>query len=176
MTRSYSTLLSWLSLTIVASLMLYHTSDRVNALDRQLRSLNQQIADEQKSLHILKAEWVYLANPRRVEDVAKRHLAVGPTTPARVVAMRNIDTLLPMRDEADTVMASNEVHKDNMIVAALDPDTVSDNHISIKAGHSVGIASATHINEHMMMPHTARVEAASTDRIGALIGSLGLNP
>jgi len=101
MIRSYSSLLFWLGMTIAASVMLYHTSDRVNALDQHLRKLNAQIEDEQKDLHVLKAEWVYLANPVRIEAEAKRHLSLQPTMPSRVASMKNMGDLLPPQNGND---------------------------------------------------------------------------
>ena len=167
MTRSYSSLLSWLGLTIAASLMLYHTSDRVNELDRQLKALNAQIEAEQQSLHVLKAEWVYLSNPARIEAAAQRHLALLPTAPARVVAMRDMGSLLPMHDGSQPVYAAAETEapvvaaKPEMRVASLRSD----------------IINAGHINDHMIMQHKIEASStvmASTDRIGALISSLGM--
>jgi len=175
MIRSYSSLLTWLGLTIAASLALYHTSDRVNALDQQLRSLNAQIESEQESMHVLKAEWVYLANPARVETEVKGHLNLQPTDTRRVAALQNIGDLLPLHDgvepapqiqTAQTAPAPRKIPAHPVVQAAI-PHTKYDRVIaSLNAGH---------INDHVMMQHSAPVEAAP-DKIGALIGTLGLHP
>ena len=73
MTRASMTLF-WFSLTIFVSLGLYHTSYRVEDLGRQLRSLNADIEAEQRNIHVLKAEWVFLSNPARIESAARKHL------------------------------------------------------------------------------------------------------
>lgn len=100
MTRA-STTLFWFSLTIFVSLGLYHTSYRVDELDRQLRGLNAQIETEQRNLHVLKAEWVYLATPARIEAAARKHLELQPTNPQQVASLDKIAELVPARSHAD---------------------------------------------------------------------------
>ncbi|MGE4352312.1 MAG: cell division protein FtsL [Bdellovibrionales bacterium] len=109
MTRS-STILIWFSLTLFVSLGLYHTSYRVEELDRQLRGLNTQIETEQKNIHVLKAEWVYLANPARIEEAARKHLELQPTSPTQVTRLSKISQLVPMRSASGTQTASANTH------------------------------------------------------------------
>jgi cell division protein FtsL len=169
MIRSYSSLLFWLGMTIAASLMLYHTSDRVNELDQQLHTLNAQIDSEQDSLHVLKAEWVYLANPARIEAEAQRHLDLHPTAPRRVAAMQNMGDLLPLqgRDALPTQVAQ--------VTPTQTPAPVAHTVARSKSDRIVAALNAGRINDHMVMQHTASIQA-STDSIGALIGSLGMHP
>lgn len=94
-----STILFWFSLTIFVSLGLYHTSYRVEELGRQLRALNAQIEAEQRNIHVLKAEWVYLANPARIETAARKHLALQPTAPQQVAKLTRLSSVLPTRTE-----------------------------------------------------------------------------
>lgn len=172
MIRSYSNLLFWLGMTIAASLMLYHTSDRVNALDQQLRKLDAQIDDEQKSLHVLKAEWVYLANPARIEAEAKRHLGMQPTSPKRIASLQNMNDLLPLKgsEAPGTILAKAEPQ------AVPAPVKMATSNRTERSKHDrvVAALNAGRINDHMVMQHSVTV--ASTDRIGALIGALGLHP
>ena len=92
-----SQILFWFGLSIAASLALYHTSDRVQELDRQLHDINVSIEAEQQSIHVLKAEWVYLANPARVEAETKKHLALRPTAPKQVIGSPISAMPLPTR-------------------------------------------------------------------------------
>jgi hypothetical protein len=174
MTRSYSSVLFWFGLTIAASLVLYHTSDRVNALDGKLSALNAQIETEQQSLHVLKAEWVYLANPARVDAAARRHLSLVPTEPRRVVAMKDIGSLLPLRDGVEPSPQIEQADGAPPASPAKYAEIAPIHVAPAKTGHVIAaLGSSNHINERMMMPHTAAVQA-STDSIGALIGSLSL--
>jgi hypothetical protein len=190
MIRSYSALLFWFGMAIAASLMLYHTSDRTNALDLQLRGLNHQIEAEQQSLHVLKAEWVYLANPARVEAATRRHLALQPTETRRVMAMNDIGKALPLRDGDEPVYAQTAPSKASQITdtASADPtspaDAVNLEPKAVKAvfaslhtvahnknDHIIAALNAGHVNDHMIIQHAS---VSSADSIGSLIGSLGL--
>jgi hypothetical protein len=176
MTRSYSSLLTWLGLTIAASVMLYHTSDRVNALDQQLRTLNTQIEAERESIHVLNAEWVYLANPARIEAEAQRHLNLQPTAPRHVAALHDIGDLLPLHNGIEpapqTQLADAAIPSP---VHAQAPAPMAAQVTHSKHDKIVAALNAGHINDHMIMQHSAVVEA-STDSIGSLIGKLGLRP
>jgi hypothetical protein len=176
MIRSYSSLLTWLGLTIAASLALYHTSDRVNALDQQLRTLNAQIESEQSSMHVLKAEWVYLANPARVEAETQRHLDLQPTAPRRVAALRDIGDLLPLRNGVEP---SPQIQTAEVVPVALKAPAARAV-AQIPAPHTkydrvIASINAGRINDHMIMQHTPSTDAP-TDKIGALIGTMGLHP
>jgi cell division protein FtsL len=161
MIRSYSTLLFWLGMMIVSSVALYHTSDRVNELDRQLRNINMQIDAEQANMHVLNAEWVYLANPARIEAATHRHLALQPTQPRHVAMMNDLGTLLPLRGGVELTPPVQ------MAQATVEQPTATHSHIvQVNAGR---------LNDHMIMQHATAVQS-STDQIGALIGTLGLRP
>ncbi len=179
MIRSYSTVLFWLGMTIASSLMLYQTSDKVHALDKQLRDLNAQIEDEQKSIHVLKAEWVYLSNPARIETKAKKHLGLKLTEPARVAALCDINDFVPMQEgvPAPVLLARSmakapapvtaEPKKPLMAQKAPDkPRTKQDRILaSLNAGR---------INDHVTIQRAA--SAAPSDNLSAVIGRLGLRP
>lgn len=174
MIRSYSSLLTWVGLTIAASLALYHTSDRVNALDQQLRSLNAQIESEQESLHVLKAEWVYLANPARIEAEVKGHLDLQPTDTHRVASLRDMGALLPLHDGIEAVPP---VEVAEALQAPAPKKVASAPREVPRTKYERVIASLNegHLNDHMVLQHAAPAPAAP-DRIGAMIGALGLNP
>jgi hypothetical protein len=189
MIRSYPSLLFWLGMTIAASLLLYHTSDRVNALDSQLREINAQIDSEQENMRVLNAEWVYLSNPERIEAEVDRYsnqLNLRPTAPGRVVAMQNIGDLLPMEGTAtllakakaaSPVQTAQAVSKGERVVAELNAGRINDH---MKMLHTEARESASSITLALADAKTdtsgeAEAEAlAKTDKIGALISSLGL--
>ena len=176
MSRSYSSLLSWFALAIMASLMLYHTSDRVNALGHQLTALNAQIEAEQQSMHVLNAEWVYLANPARVEAAVKRHLDLQPTQPNRVLVMKNIGSLLPLHDGVEPApqIETSQAAAPTPVVHVAQRKNDAPNVLSAKTDRIIATLNAGHINDHMILKHTAAANP-SADRIGALINSLGMN-
>ncbi|HBM91128.1 MAG TPA: cell division protein FtsL [Rhodospirillaceae bacterium] len=98
MTRA-SCILFWFSLALIISVGLYHTSYRVDGLTHELRTLNKKIKKEQRNIHVLKAEWVFLANPSRIENVARKHLDLKPTKTDQIASLKKLSRLLPTRRE-----------------------------------------------------------------------------
>lgn len=166
-----SSVLFWFGLTIVASLALYHTSDRVHELDQQLHDLNASIDSEQQSIHVLRAEWGYLANPARVEAEAKRHLiAMRPTAPQQVVSLNNLAEILPTRQEA---MASVSVT--TTPIATIKTSLAVSPRPYPLPRHKLGvIADSGHLRNYMIMQRTASVQPL--DSIGALLDTLNSHP
>jgi hypothetical protein len=164
-----SSILFWFGLIIITSLVLYRTSDRVHALDMQLRDLNASIESEQQSIHVLKAEWVYLANPARVEAEARKHLATRATSPTQVISMKALDDALPTRAEAaESVAVTTPPIATVKTTLALAPRPAAKPKI-------VAAANDTHINDRMIIQHTASVQA-TPGSIDSLLAELGSRP
>jgi hypothetical protein len=75
----------WLGLAGLASGALFHTSYQVQALGEDLAGLNRAIIQEQEAIQILKAEWSYMNDPTRIEEMTRRHLILGPTTSDQMI-------------------------------------------------------------------------------------------
>lgn len=75
------------------SLALFSVSYQVQDLERELKELDRSIERDRKAIHVLKAEWSHLNDPRRLETLAERHLDLEP------VAAHQVGTLaqLPPR-------------------------------------------------------------------------------
>jgi len=166
-----SQILFWFSLSIGASIMLYHTSDRARELNQQLRTINNAIANEEDSIHVLKAEWVYLANPARVEAETKKHLALHATAPKQVIALDALDDELPTNKEAMESVAVNSVPIASVKVSMTRPPEPP-------PSRKVVVADRGHINNHMNIGRaTAKTASAQPrDPIGAYISGLGSRP
>lgn len=177
MIRSYSSLLFWLGLTIVTSILLYHTSDRVAALDKRMHKLNVEIEEEEKSLHILKAEWVYLSQPARIEAEAKRYLGMQPTASTRVAALDDMGLLLPIEGDASLRTQVRLARIDKIVTESRSASLAAAKQGRPHTEHDriLATVNAGRINDHMTLQHAATT-SVSTDRIGALIGKLGLRP
>lgn len=76
----------WLVLAAVASVVLFHTSYRVQELDLQLAQLNREIIREQEAIQVLKAEWSYLNDPVRIERLAGAYTPLAPSGPRQIIA------------------------------------------------------------------------------------------
>lgn len=174
-----SSVLFWFALTIIASLALYRTSDRVHELNAQLQNINASIEAEQQSLHVLKAEWVYLSNPARVEAAAHKHLATRPTNPQQVAQLADLGEVLPTRAEAmasvaisGTPMANIKSNLSPLPSRAVSLAALSKSVGKAKTPVTVTASDSSHINETMHMQRTASA-APLHDSIGTLITELG---
>ncbi len=75
-----------LLLLLGASYGLYKLSYEVEALERKLVSLNQELMDSQRSIQVLEAEWSYLNRPENLQELAYRYLSLEPMLPSQIVA------------------------------------------------------------------------------------------
>lgn len=172
-----SSILFWFSLIILASLGLYRTSNRVQELDQQLHSINASIEAEKQSLHVLKAEWAYLANPSRIETVTRKHLALRPTVPQQVATLDTLSEVLPTRAEAMSTVAVNSTPmanvKTTLAARMSSPQSVSVSHGPKAKPVVVADNDTGHLRDHMIMvQHTASAAPVSGDSIGSLINEL----
>jgi cell division protein FtsL len=67
----------------------------VQDLEAEYTELNQSIAEERQSIHVLLAEWSHLNEPARLRDLARQHLNLGAITARQMGGLSNI----PRRDE-----------------------------------------------------------------------------
>ncbi|MFA6280211.1 MAG: hypothetical protein WC612_05420 [Bdellovibrionales bacterium] len=157
MTRA-STILFWFSLTLFVSLGLYHTSYQVEHNVQQLKNINAQIEAQQRSLHILKAEWVFLSNPARLEVAARKYLALQPTTPSQITKLSKLAALLPTHNEATETTKVAEAAPAPIVTAkeqhpaAPNPKATSD--------------EKNRLNTRMILQKTASVQPSAHETAG----------
>lgn len=70
--------LSALILAIGSGTLLFRVSQYVQDKEKELASIKREIAREEESIRVLKAEWVYLNQPERLEKLAAEHLDLQP--------------------------------------------------------------------------------------------------
>ncbi len=85
----------------MAAVVLLHTSQRVQESRERLEAIKADIAREQDSLRMLKAEWEYLNRPERLERLASEFLELAPPKPDAVseAMIEEASTLLPDETE-----------------------------------------------------------------------------
>lgn len=89
---------AWLLAIAVAALGLFHIKYLVQGLESELGSAQENILEHREAIHVLKAEWSFLNQPKRISELAVRHLDMAPMTAARVVEIGD----LPLRGDART--------------------------------------------------------------------------
>ena len=72
-----STLL-WALLVGVSGYAMFQVKYEVQQLEDQARHLTHDIGAGQEQIRVLGAEWSFLNQPTRLEQLAKRHLSLGP--------------------------------------------------------------------------------------------------
>jgi hypothetical protein len=87
-----STLL-WLTIVAAASFTMFEVKYAVMDLEEQLAKVNHAIVADDDAIHVLKAEWSYLAQPSRLDELSRRFLALGPIGTAQLAPIDSI----PMR-------------------------------------------------------------------------------
>jgi hypothetical protein len=87
------TWLFWGGLIAAAGAVLFQTSYDVQDLEEKLAGLNRKIVTEQESIQVLRAEWSYLNDPTKLEELARAHLALQPTEARQFLAL----DVIPMR-------------------------------------------------------------------------------
>lgn len=53
----------------------------VESLEKELKSINESINNDVKSIHILKAEWSHLNSPERLRRLAAKHIELNRQKP-----------------------------------------------------------------------------------------------
>lgn len=84
---------------------LFELKYEVRALDQEKASLHRQIADEEEALRVLQAEWSFLNQPDRIQELARRYLDLDTPAAAQIGGLERIPFRAP--DELAQV-TSNE--------------------------------------------------------------------
>lgn len=102
------TLLSFLVM-VVSSTGLLYVKHQVTNLKNELHRTYRKITTTEQTIHMLNAEWAYLNDPRRLQELADCHLNLRPTDPTQLVALNSAGRLQRNYHQQDlrTVLASH---------------------------------------------------------------------
>jgi hypothetical protein len=67
---------------------LFHVKYSVVALEEEYIQTQKRTQETLESLHILKAEWTHLNDPKRLQPLAQKYLGIGPIKPAQFIPLR----------------------------------------------------------------------------------------
>lgn len=87
-------------LALMLSVGLFRITYQVDALEKDLKAITQDIRQEQETIHILEAEWSYLNDPNRLADLTKRYLEMDYTLGGQLIDFDALNDLAPA-DPAD---------------------------------------------------------------------------
>ena len=84
----------WIAAVILIGYAMFQVKYEVLQQEQQLARLDHAILKDRESIRVLNAEWSYLSQPTRLDQLAKRYLALAPIGTAQLLS--NLDAL-PMR-------------------------------------------------------------------------------
>ena len=154
------TTLLWIALLVVAGGTVMNVSYQVRHVEKHLSELARDTRQEQDAIRILGAEWDTLNDPKRIDGLAKRYLALESTPIARVVTFEAI----PMKpsDEQLAKLAAAASAKAAKGQAARTQLTAGRPAIVTKAPGSAAQPVST------ISAHTAPI-APATDGVGLIL-------
>lgn len=155
-----SSILFWFSITLLVSLGLYHTSYRVDHLTNTLNTLNKHITKEQRTIHILKAEWVYLSIPDRIARASHKYLSLKPTKTEQFTSLRKLSSRLPTKREAIAFAQKMATRRSNRHAIASTP--------------KIATSESGRINQHLVINNASSYNLSNNGSYK--IGSLGGAP
>jgi hypothetical protein len=106
--------LMWLALVGCAGFGMFEVKYEVMQIEDQLARVDRAVIEKREAIHVLDAEWSFLTQPSRIDQLAHRYLALGPISNEQLTRV----AALPMRQPpAGTVNGGPP--------AAAVPDTVT---------------------------------------------------
>jgi hypothetical protein len=82
----------WAGLALLAGYSVIQFKYEVQALERELRRVNADILRHQEAIHVLRAEWAYLNEPKRLEALSRRHLDLFPVRGSQMADLAELPT------------------------------------------------------------------------------------
>ncbi len=79
------------------SVGLYDIKYRAEIAERRVQTIEHQIASEQESIRVLRAEWSYLNQPERLQELARRYTKLEPLQASQIGTFADV----PMAHKAD---------------------------------------------------------------------------
>ena len=93
------TVIAGLVLLAVMVTGLFELKYEVRSLDQERAALHGRIADEEEALRVLQAEWSFLNQPDRIQEFARRYLALDAPIVGQIGGIERI----PFRAAGDEV-------------------------------------------------------------------------
>lgn len=78
---------------------LYYVKTRSQTARKQAVKIERQIAQEEASLRVLRAEIAYLENPERLKALSETHLGLAPVAVKDVIELKDIAVQFPLREQ-----------------------------------------------------------------------------
>lgn len=89
----------FLLLGVGLAVVLFTVKHQVQALEKELGSLNEDIGKEKSAVRVLRAEFDVLTDAERLKRLSARHLDLAPIEPEQLASFARLRELLEDRDK-----------------------------------------------------------------------------
>lgn len=80
-----SSITTYLFILAISAAFLFAIKHKVQVLSKELSEVTQRIVSEKENIHILKAEYTYLTNPKRIKKLVDSNLQLQTVKPDQII-------------------------------------------------------------------------------------------
>lgn len=84
--------LAVLGISLVIGLTLFRLKYKVMSLEQHHNQVKRSIQDHREALHILKAEWAHLNDPKRLQELSEKYLDITPPQKTQLISFADVAT------------------------------------------------------------------------------------
>lgn len=77
-------------LTAGIGLGLFQLKYKVMSLEHEHKKIKRSIQSARESIHVLKAEWAHLNDPKRLQMLSQKHLDIHPISAKQMVSLKTV--------------------------------------------------------------------------------------
>ena len=81
----FATIALWIALPCLIGFSSLIMKNKVQELEKELSTINRNIQDDIKTIHVLKAEWSHLNNPSRLRNLVAKHISMNPLQAEQII-------------------------------------------------------------------------------------------
>ena len=97
-------------LSALVGCFIYQIKHRVLDLEKAMQGVNREIIQTNEGIHILKAEWGYLNQPKRLETLNDKYLNLKPIKHIQVASYKSLPTVIASRPSGSKMIIAHS-HK-----------------------------------------------------------------
>ncbi len=75
-------------IAVGVGIALFQVKYQVVSLEQEYTQTLARIKEAQEAIHVLKAEWTHLNDPKRLQALAQKHLNIGPIRSSQFISMK----------------------------------------------------------------------------------------
>ena len=75
-------------IAVGTGIALFHIKYQVIALEQEYKQTIARIKETHESIHVLRAEWTHLNDPKRLQVLAQKHLNIGPIQSSQFISLK----------------------------------------------------------------------------------------